>query len=127
MVLTSLPLTKKWILYVDDSQYCTQLFSIFLSEAGYDVESAYSSIEALQLIETHQFNLCLFDLSLPDGSGLNLLEKVHAIHPSMPIIICSGYGDDSTQQQALLTGAIGYLTKPIDFELLVQTINQFVS
>ncbi|MBE9053184.1 response regulator [Nostocales cyanobacterium LEGE 11386] len=119
-------LTKKRILCVDDSEDNCDLFSFILTEAEYEVESAYSFTEALQIIKTRQFNLCLFDINLPDGTGFELLEKVHAINPSISIIVCSGNGDDFTHQQAMQAGAQAFLTKPIDFDLLVKTINQLL-
>jgi two-component system response regulator PilR (NtrC family) len=123
MEVTTVPSTKKCILYVDGFEDSGELFNFILTEDGYKVEVAHSLIEALQLIENRQFNLCVVDIFLPDGSGLKFLEKIHAIYPSMPIIICSAYRDDSTQQQALLAGAIAYFPKPVNFELLVQFIN----
>jgi DNA-binding NtrC family response regulator len=113
---------KKMILCVDDTGDDCELFNFVLTQAGYDVEVAQSMQAALQLFETHQFDLCLFDLSLSDGTGFQLLEKVQSIDPTIPVIICSGDARGSTQQQAMQAGAQAFFTKPIDFDLLIETI-----
>ena len=118
---------KKRILCVDDSEDDCVLFSLILTEEGYEVESAQSFTDAAQLIETSVFDLCSFDISLQDGTGFELLEKVRAIAPSMPIIICSGDARGSTQEQVMAAGAQAFFTKPIDYDLLVKTIAQIIS
>lgn len=97
-----------------------------LTENGYAVKTVPSSTEALQLIRNDLFDLCLSDLSLSEGTGIELLEKVRAINPFIPLIICSADVRESTQEEALQAGADAFFTKPVDFDLLMKTIAQFL-
>jgi CheY-like chemotaxis protein len=114
------------VLCVDDTEDDCELFRLVLSEVGYDVELAQSFADALQLIETRQFDLYLFDLSIPGGTGFELLERVRAIHPSTPVIICTAEARDCVQQQAMQAGAQAFLTKPVCIDRLVETIAQLL-
>lgn len=114
------------ILYVDDSKDDCELLQIMLTEKGYDVKTAPSLPEALQLINNNSFDLCLSDLSLPGGTGIELLEKVRMINPLIPLIICSADVRESTQEEALQAGADAFFTKPVDFDLLMRTIAQLL-
>lgn len=114
------------ILYVDDSQDDCELLRIMLTEKGYDVKTAPSLPEALQLIRSNLFDLCLSDLTLAEGTGIELLEKVRIVNPLMPLIICSADVRESTQEEALQAGADAFFTKPVDFDLLMKTIAQFL-
>jgi CheY-like chemotaxis protein len=120
-------LMAKQILCVDDSRDDCELYDFILSEAGYRVELAQSLSDALQLIDSNQFDLYLFDISFLGGTGFELLEKVRAIDSSIPVIICSADARDSIREQAMQAGAQAFLTKPIDFNLLVATITQLLN
>lgn len=115
---------QKRVLCVDDKGDDCELFNFILSQAGYEVESAHSIQSALKLLERTQFHLCLLDLSLPDGSGFDLLEKILSIDSTIPIIICSGDARNTTQTEVMQAGAQAFFTKPIDFDSLIQTITQ---
>lgn len=119
-------LIERQVLCVDDTEDDCELFSFVLTQAGYEVRSAQSVADALQLIENNNFNLCLFDLSLSDGSGFELLEKIQRINPTIPVIICSGDARNSTRTQAMQAGAQAFFTKPIDFDLLIATVAQLL-
>jgi CheY-like chemotaxis protein len=123
-VMTSLE--KKRILCVDDAEDDCVLYSLILTEAGYEVELAQSFGDALNRIENSLFSLFLFDLSLWDGTGFQLLEKSRVINPSIPVIICSADARDSIRQQVIQTGAQAFFTKPIDFDFLVESIAQIL-
>lgn len=118
---------RKRVLCVDDKGDDCELFSFILSQAGYEVELAQSIRAALQLLECNQFNLCLLDLSLPDGSGFEVLEKIQSINSTMPIIVCSGDARNTTRIEVMQAGAQAFFTKPIDFDSLIKTIAQIFS
>ena len=67
--------------------------------------------------------LILSDVNMPGMSGLEMLPKVRAERPDVPVIMITAYGDAETRQKALERGAVGLLTKPIDFSLLRQEID----
>jgi CheY-like chemotaxis protein len=67
--------------------------------------------------------LILSDINMPGMSGLELLPRVRAARPDVPVIMITAYGDSETRRKAIERGAEGLLTKPIDFTLLRQEID----
>jgi len=67
--------------------------------------------------------LILSDINMPGMTGLEMLPKVKEIRPEVPVIMITAYGDADTRRKALESGAIGLLTKPIDFALLREEID----
>jgi CheY-like chemotaxis protein len=67
--------------------------------------------------------LILSDINMPGMTGLEMLPKVKAMRPNVPVIMITAYGDPETKRQAIESGATGLLTKPIDFTLLRQEID----
>ena len=118
--------SSRKILYVDDSNDDCDLLQFILAEEGYEVKTAPSLTEALDLITNNFFDLYLSDLSLSEGTGFELLETVRTTNPSIPLIICSADTRESTQEQALQAGADAFFTKPVDFDVLIQTIAQLL-
>jgi CheY-like chemotaxis protein len=116
----------KRILCVDDTGDDCELFTLVLDEAGYEVMSAQSFADALQLIETVPFDLGVFDISIPDGTGLELLARVRKMNASIPVIMCTADIREATRQQAMQAGAQALLTKPVDIDRLVETVAQFL-
>ncbi|GFE70449.1 hypothetical protein CFPU101_30590 [Chroococcus sp. FPU101] len=91
---------------------------------GCDVKSAQLMTDALSLLDKSLFDLCLLNISLGDSTGFEWIEKVRAIAPSIPLIICSDDDRESTRQQARQVGIQAFFTKPIDFNLLITAITQ---
>ena len=67
--------------------------------------------------------LILFDINMPCMSGLEMLPKIRAERPNVPVIMITAYDDGETRRHAIAQGAIGQLTKPIDFNLLCEEID----
>ncbi len=86
------------------------------------MQSAQTVTEGLQLARSGEFQLYLTDLSFSDGNGLDLIEKIRAFDTSTPIVVCSGDVREAVQAEAISLGAQAFLTKPIDVDLLVETI-----
>jgi DNA-binding NtrC family response regulator len=68
--------------------------------------------------------LILSDINMPGMTGLEMLPKVKAERPNVPVIMITAYGDETTSKRAIELGAAGLLPKPIDFSLLRQEIEQ---
>lgn len=117
-------LRKIKIMCVHDSEDESELFPFMLTLMGCDVESTQSMTNALSLLEHSLFDLCLFNISLRNGTGFKWLEKVRAIAPSIPLIICSDDASELTRQQAMQVGIHAFFTKPVDFNLLITAITQ---
>jgi DNA-binding NarL/FixJ family response regulator len=80
----------------------------------------------LPLIKNNQFSLCVVDVWLPDGTGFELIEQIRLIDQSIKIIVCSGDSRDSTQQQIKEAGVEAFFRKPLDFEVVVNTIAELI-
>jgi CheY-like chemotaxis protein len=86
--------------------------------------SAPAALEQVKAIPDPSLILILSDINMPGMTGLEMLPKVKAQRPNVPVIMITAYGDDATRQRATELGAAGLLSKPIDFGLLRQEINR---
>ncbi|HXM49230.1 MAG TPA: response regulator transcription factor [Pyrinomonadaceae bacterium] len=112
--------SKKRVLVVDDEQEITFVLRSGLSKHGYDVRVAGEGQAALELFQAWTPDLVLTDLSMPNMNGLKLCKRLRDIS-SVPIIVLSVKGDESTKVEALDAGADDYVTKPFGMgELMVR-------
>ena len=120
-----------YILVVDDEPDVEHLFRQQFrrdSRCGrFVMEFAASAPEALErakAIVDPLLILILSDINMPGMSGLEMLPKVKATRPNVPVIMITAYGDEATKRKAAELGAAGLLTKPIDFDLLREEIDE---
>lgn len=85
--------------------------------------SAPDALERVGETREHSLILILSDINMPGMTGLEMLPKVKAIRPEVPVIMITAYGDADTKRKALENGASGLLTKPIDFSALREEID----
>src|SRR5438477_4141975 len=114
--------TKARILHVDDHQDTRLMMAALLQDRGYGVLTAGSVAEALVLAKDITFDLYILDVRLPDGTGVELCQKLREMHPGIPIIYYSAYGDAAEVESALALCGDAYLKKPVciaDIEELV--------
>jgi CheY-like chemotaxis protein len=116
---------------VDDEPAVEQLFRQQfrrdIRSGRFIMEFAASAPEALQrakMIADPLLILILSDINMPGMSGLEMLPKVKAARPNVPVIMITAYGDEATKNKGAELGAAGLLTKPIDFELLRGEIDE---
>lgn len=119
-----------YILVVDDEPdveaLFRQQFRRDLRAGRFQMEFAPSAPVAIErAIEVREPSLILIlsDINMPGMSGLDMLPKVRAERPDVPVIMITAYGDAETRKKAIERGAVGLLTKPIDFALLRQEID----
>lgn len=86
--------------------------------------SASAALEQVKAIPDPSLILILSDINMPGMTGLEMLPKVKAERPNVPVIMITAYGDEATRKKATQLGAAGLLPKPIDFSLLRQEIDQ---
>ena len=112
------------ILVVDDESDIRKLMEKFLQKQGYTVREAASGEEALEILKKRDYtpDLILMDVKLSGMDGLVTLKEIKTLNNTLGVIIVSGESDASVKQQALELGALDYLHKPIDLELLHLTI-----
>jgi two-component system response regulator AtoC len=110
------------ILIIDDEAALVNSLSFALRGEGYEVAGAGTVAEALRVTERPPPSVVLLDLRLPDGSGLEVLEKLLALLPGVPIIMMSAHGDTRVAVKSVKLGAFDYLTKPFELDELLLTI-----
>jgi CheY-like chemotaxis protein len=120
-----------YILVVDDERDVESLFrQQFRREIRSErfiMEFASSAVEALErakAIADPWLVLILSDINMPGMTGLEMLAKMKAERPNVPVIMITAYGDATTKTKVMELGAAGLLTKPIDFSVLHQEIDQ---
>jgi two-component system response regulator PilR (NtrC family) len=108
----------KNILVVDDEPDIRELLEITLSRMNLVSYAAANVREAKALLENEQFDLCLTDMKLPDGTGIELVEHIQAQFPHIPVAVITAYGSMEAAIKALKAGAFDFVSKPIDLKLL---------
>ncbi|HZA95816.1 MAG TPA: sigma-54 dependent transcriptional regulator [Burkholderiaceae bacterium] len=113
------------VLVVDDEAHLRELLSLTLVRLGLDVDTAESVGAARALLARNAYALCLTDMRLPDGSGLDLVRHVSA-SAGPPIAVITAYGSAENAVAALKAGAFDYLTKPVDIDQLRMLVRSAV-
>lgn len=116
----------KKILIVEDNELNMKLFYDILTYQKFDVEKATDGFEAYEKIKNNNFNLVILDIQLPKLDGFSLLKKLSDEKIKLPnIIITSACAMDSDKQKAKNFRINDYLTKPIDINNFVKTVNSY--
>ncbi len=106
------------VLVVDDEPDIRELLELTLLRMGLTCLSAGTVAEAKKLLETHRFQLCLTDMRLPDGEGLQLVAHINEHCQDLPVAVITAHGSMENAVQALKSGAFDYLSKPVSLEQL---------
>jgi DNA-binding NtrC family response regulator len=112
------------ILAIDDDPAGGRLLRAVLAPEGMDVVVAGDGHIGLSLAAAMALDVVILDLRLPGMGGLEVLERLRAAHPSLPVIMLTAFGEVSTAVQATKLGAFDYLTKPVDHEQLVFAVKR---
>jgi len=110
---------KLHILVVEDGQSQREMLSGFLTDEGYLVTEASDGERAIDEINSGYIDLVLLDYKLPGMDGIQALEKIKQINPEIDVILMTAYGTIETAVRAMKSGAVDYITKPIEFEELL--------
>jgi len=106
-------MTKSQILVIDDEADIRELLEMTLARMGLEPHCAGTASEALALLAKNSYDLCLTDMRLPDGDGLEILAYVSKHHPNLPVAVITAYGSAENAVAALKAGAFDYVAKPI--------------
>jgi two-component system, cell cycle sensor histidine kinase and response regulator CckA len=114
------------ILFIDDEESIVEMAKSALENLGYEVIGVTNSIEALETFQSQpdRNHLVITDLTMPHMTGLELAEKLMLVKPDIPIILFSGFGEESIQQDAQTKGIREFLSKPITLLALTKTIRK---
>ena len=109
---------KATVLVVDDEADIRELLELTLLRMGLGVECAGTVAQATELLKTHGFDLCLTDMRLPDGDGLELVRYIGANCTDLPVAVITAHGSTENAVAALKAGAFDYVSKPLSLEQL---------
>jgi DNA-binding NtrC family response regulator len=117
---------KVRILIIDDDLDLCREISGFLGKHNFEVRYVNSLGDSHQVLEKYHPEIILLDLKLPNGTGLEFLVELREKYPDIMILMLSGYGTISVAVDAIKRGATNFLTKPIDPDYLLFTLNQII-
>jgi DNA-binding response OmpR family regulator len=118
--------SKCKILCVDDHEDSCEVLTMLLSLHGFEAQAVQDMASALERAKENSFKLLILDNRLPDGSGVDLCRKIRSFDKTTPIIFYSALASVQDQTAGLRAGAQAYLTKPVDWNHLLVTINSLI-
>ncbi|XXF12848.1 sigma-54-dependent Fis family transcriptional regulator [Pseudomonas sp. D1-36] len=114
--------SRQRILVVDDEPDIRELLEMTLGRMKLDTRSAKNLAEAQSALAGEAFDLCLTDMRLPDGTGLELVKHIQQRYPQLPVAMITAYGSLDVAIDALKAGAFDFLTKPVDLTRLRELV-----
>ncbi|WP_437775792.1 sigma-54-dependent transcriptional regulator [Sorangium sp. So ce1097] len=112
------------VLVVDDEASARSGLEKLLRQEGYAVDVAGDGAEALEIAAERPPDVVVTDLKMPKMDGMALLGKLREQDPSLPVLVVTAFGDVTSAVQAMRAGAEDYLTKPVDFDALLLSIER---
>lgn len=106
------------VLVIDDEADIRELIDLTLSRMGLAATCAGSLAEARAALASERFQLCLTDMKLPDGEGLEIVRHINEHHPQTPVAVITAFGSAENAVAALKAGAFDYLAKPVGLDQL---------
>lgn len=114
-------------LIIDDEADIRELIALSLDRIGLDTHTAANLGEARSLLDNYQFDVCLTDMRLPDGNGVEFVEYLQRVRPALPVAVITAHGNMDAAVEAMKNGAFDFVSKPVDIQLLRQLVLQAVS
>ncbi|MFT4886013.1 MAG: two-component system response regulator PilR (NtrC family) [Pseudohongiellaceae bacterium] len=115
------------VLIVDDEPDIRELLEITLERMSLQTSSAENLASAKRLLATEKFNLCLTDMRLPDGDGIELVEHISNNFNQLPVAMITAHGNTETAIKALKAGAFDFVSKPVDLQKLRDLVTSALS
>ncbi|MFT5321104.1 MAG: two-component system response regulator PilR (NtrC family), partial [Pseudohongiellaceae bacterium] len=106
------------VLIIDDEPDIRELLEITLGRMELASASASTLAEAQELLGSDDFHLCLTDMRLPDGNGIDLVKEIQIKYPHIPVAVITAHGNTETAINALKSGAFDFVSKPVDIKKL---------
>ncbi|NLY57152.1 MAG: sigma-54-dependent Fis family transcriptional regulator [Gammaproteobacteria bacterium] len=116
-------MNKPLALIIDDEPDILELLDLTLGRMNIQTRSATNVAQALELLRQQHFDLCLTDMRLPDGEGLEIVRHIQQHYPQTPVAMITAYGSLDTAISALKSGAFDFVTKPVDLQRLRELVN----
>jgi ATP-dependent Lon protease len=115
---------KHKLLVADDEKMARKNLEHVLTKEGYQVRTASSGIEALELLEKERFDVVLTDLKMENVDGMGVLERAKQINPSTEVVIITGYATVPTAVEAMRKGSYHFLAKPLKLDEIRSTVKK---
>ncbi|HKO44193.1 MAG TPA: response regulator [Pyrinomonadaceae bacterium] len=117
---------RRWALVVDDVSDVTDMLSVLMTHAGYEVATASSAPEAIALAKENQFDIVISDIGMPEMNGYQLAEVLRGLpdYVSVPMVAVTGYSMFDDRSRSLNAGFNEHVTKPIDPRAFLDLIEQ---
>ena len=109
---------SKVALIVDDEADIRSLIAMTLDRIGFDTHTAANLEEARNLADSYRFDVCLTDMRLPDGNGIEFVEYIVKTQPDLPVAVITAHGNMDAAVDAMKAGAFDFVSKPVDIEQL---------
>lgn len=116
-------MTKKIALVVDDEPDIRELLEITLGRMGISTVAAEDVGSAKRLLAEAEYDFCLTDMKLPDGSGIELVQHIQSNYAQLPVAMITAHGSMESAVEALKAGAFDFVSKPVNLELLRQLVD----
>ncbi|GGY80650.1 type 4 fimbriae expression regulatory protein PilR [Cellvibrio zantedeschiae] len=116
-------MSNKRVLIIDDEPDIRELVEITLGRMHLDTDSAENITRAKQLLLQQTYDLCLTDMHLPDGKGLDLVEFIQQNFPRLPVAVITAHGSIDTAIESMKAGAFDFISKPVDLNVLRKLVN----
>ena len=122
--IQQLPTGDERLLFVDDEKALVDLGEQMLQRLGYSVVCRTSSIEALELFKTRpdNFDLVITDMTMPNLTGEKLAAALMTIRPDFPVVLCTGFSEQITEEKAKKMGIKKFILKPVVMSKLARTL-----
>jgi len=112
------------VLLVDDEKEFLDLLGERMSARGMEVKKTTSAADALKITEEQTFDAIILDLLMPEMDGIQVLKTLKAKHPELQVILLTGHGSIEKGVDAMRQGAMDFIEKPADLEVLTEKIRK---
>ena len=117
---------SRWALVVDDVSDVTEMLSVLMTHAGYEVSTASSAHDAIALARENHFDIIISDIGMPGMNGYELAETLRTLpgYETIPMVAVTGYSMFDDRNRSLTAGFNEHVTKPIDPRAFLNLIDQ---
>lgn len=119
-------MNRATVLVVEDDSALNEALSDTLKCAGYNVESVMDGREAIRFLDDKTVDLVISDIHMPNMEGTSLLTKIKSDKPDLPVMLMTAYGTIEQAVETMRDGAVDYLVKPFEAEVLVNMVERYV-
>ena len=124
--ITEIPRGKERVLFVDDETALVDMGQRMLGSLGYEVFARTSSIEALEVFRSdpNKFDIVITDYTMPNMTGMELAKELILMRPDIPIIMCTGFSEQMSEEKAKSLGIEEFLLKPVIMRDMAKAIRK---